>query len=199
MKKKWVHIVVISLIIIFMSVFIVTKLDIYRIPTVACNTLFGTTPNNFIKTQGAGSLLQNGYTFAWVDKDGNLAIAMTDQQRDQWKQACVWLQVLSLAVDKDLGVEIRPSDDWTYSWALQVAPTCNYEISEDYTQLVANPDSSIFIFPFLMGGCIMMQVLDKKACEDICVEYIELNKNGEIIDRVLYPAQEESGQKILTQ
>jgi len=67
------------------------------------------------------------------------------------------------------------------------AHTCGYEISEDFTQIIESPEDNSWYYPFVNVACATMQVFEGKTCSEIKVEHIEIDENGEIIEKVVFP------------
>ena len=61
------------------------------------------------------------------------------------------------------------------------AYTCGFEISDDFTKVIDSPEDNSWYYPFILPACVQMQMLSGKTCQEITVEYIEIDGEGEII------------------
>jgi hypothetical protein len=102
------------------------------------------------------------------------------------------LQVLQcvLGDTRDIGVKVDYSDD--YLEFLKDAHTCGFDISEDYTKIVESPEDNGWYYPLIVAACIEMQVFMGKTCDEIIVEYWEVDENGETLDHIVAYPQSDS-------
>ena len=66
----------------------------YRLSMDICESVFGMNPETFVNARGKDTLLENGYTNAWVTSDQVLILQLTDAQLDSWRNSNVSLQIL---------------------------------------------------------------------------------------------------------
>ena len=69
------------------------------------------------------------------------------------------------------------------------AYTCGFEISDDFTKVIDSPEDNSWYYPFILPACAQMQMLSGKTCQEITVEYIEIDGEGEIISTIIYPEE----------
>lgn len=155
-----------------------------------CQNMFEMSPKDFCKNKGEGTLVEDGYTFAKVDKNGYLILLLNDKELKEWKNKCLDLQILQavLGDTRDIGVEISISeDDFIVGSLLKYVDECGYEISEDYKKVIVSPDDMISFFPFIMTACETMQMMNGTPTDEIKIEYIKVDENGKIIEKTIYP------------
>ena len=158
----------------------------------------GVTPEEFCSSHGADTVLNGSYAYARVDKDGCLILVLEKEIARQWKNTLVSLQILQcvLGDSRDIGVTVDYSRD--FLGFMENAHTCGFEIAEDYTKIVDEYGDNTFYMPEIMIACLEMQVFAGKTCENITVEYLRYEANGELGDRIVYPdyvtQQTETGQ-----
>ena len=70
---------------------------------------------------------------------------------------------------------------------MEDAHTCGFEISEDFTKIVASPDDNHWYYPLITLACAMQQVLEGKICTEIKVTYVDVNDDGEVISTTIFP------------
>ena len=155
-----------------------------------CQNMFEMSPKDFCKNKGEGTLVEDGYTFAKVDKNGYLILLLNDKELKEWKNKCLDLQILQavLGDTRDIGVEISISeDDFIVGSLLKYTDKCGYEISEDYKKVIVSPDDMISFFPFIMNACETMQMMSGTPTDQIKIEYIKIDSRGNIIEKIIYP------------
>ena len=155
-----------------------------------CQNMFEMSPKDFCKNKGEGTLVEDGYTFAKVDKNGYLILLLNDKELKEWKNKCLDLQILQavLGDTRDIGVEISISEeDFIVGSLLKYVDKCGYEISEDYKKVIVSPDDMISFFPFIMTACETMQMMNGTPTDEIKIEYIKVDENGKIIEKTIYP------------
>ena len=161
---------------------------VLHMPSVICQYMLdGVTPEEFCKSQGAGTILYGCFPYSKVDKDGCLILVLDKNMVKPWKDSLLQMQIMQCVFgdSRDIGVTIDYSRD-ILSF-MKNADSCGFEISEDYTKIVDENGDNTFYFPFIMSACLMMQVFSGRTCENITVEYLRYGPNGEILDRILYP------------
>ncbi len=155
-----------------------------------CQNMFEMSPKDFCKNKGEGTLVEDGYTFAKVDKDGYLILFLSDKELKKWKNNSLDLQILQavLGDTRDIGVEISISEeDFIVGSLLKYVDKCGYEISEDYKKVIVSPDDMISFFPFIMTACETMQMMNGTPTDEIKIEYIKVDENDKIIEKTIYP------------
>ena len=160
---------------------------VLHIPPEPCGYMLqGTTPEDFVAKKGAGTCLEGKFLYANVDEDGCLILVLPNRAIAEWKNSLLPLQVLQCVLaNRDLGVDVNYSLDFAHH--MEYAETCGFEIADDYTKIVDGPGDNTFYFPLIMSACIEMQIFEGKDCEEIKVEYLRVDNNGDVLDRVLYP------------
>ena len=156
-------------------------------PTVCGYFFEDVSPQAFCETEGKDTWLENKYLFARVDEDGCLILLLRKSTINEWKNTFTDLQILQcvLGDSRDLGIHVDDSQDSLD--LMKDAHTCGFEISEDYKQFIESPEDNGWYFPFVMSGCIKMQVFNGVPCSEIRVEYLEIDAEGKILDKVVFP------------
>ena len=167
----------------------------YELSPQICEVMLGTTvtPESFVDSGGEGTVIVDGYTYAKVNQKGNLILVLSDFERDAWKDSLVVLQILSRLWEnkKDIGVRILDQTDAIDVLIIRPGLASGLELSDDYTKVIAdsNDDSFYYQWYILMG--IYMQFFEGIPSEDIYVEYIEYNANGEVCRHLIWPNDEQ--------
>ncbi len=145
------------------------------------------TPEEFCEKKGEGSIWENNYSFAFVDKKGNLVLILTDEEIQTYKNNSHYLQVLQavLGDTRDIGVTINYDYDPLYY--IEFAPTCGFEISEDFKTLTKGPGGNRFYMPVLASACMDVQILSGVPSDEISVDYYLYDENGNIKQHISYP------------
>ena len=161
----------------------------YRLSSKICQTAFGVDSATFYKTKGKDTLLERGYTSATLTTDDVLVLQLTDAQLEQWRNSDVYLQILQkiLGEEKKIVSQINPPTDPVFGILYDGADTCGYEISDDYSKIVAGPGDDKSYKLVIPQACFMVQVLAGKASEEISVEYLEINEEGVITEHIFIP------------
>lgn len=156
-------------------------------PEVCEMMLDGVSPDLFCKTKGKNTFLEGRYSDAYVDEDGCLIISLSYKISGVWKNSFLELQILQavLGEDRDIGVKLDAYND--FLGYIEDAHTCGFDISEDYTKIIESPEDNGWYYPMIMPACIEMQIFNGKTCDDIKVEYIEIDDQGEIIEKIAWP------------
>lgn len=193
-------IICISLITFIIVIFIVSTILYYRFtystlhlsPELCGNCLNGISPSDFCETKGKGTWLENKYLFAKIDEDGCLIITLKNNVISDWKNTFTTLQILQsvLGEDRDIGITIDYSLD--FMDYMKDAYTCGFEISDDFTKVIDSPEDNSWYYPFILPACAQMQMLSGKTCQEITVEYIEIDGEGEIISTIIYPEERQN-------
>ena len=163
------------------------KVTLHISPMMCETMLYGLTPEEFCETKGNNTFLEKQYLQAEVDKDGCLIITLRNEVVSKWKDTFLNLQVLQCVLGDtlDIGITIDYSRD--YMDYMENAHTCGYEISEDFTQIIESPEDNSWYFPVITLACATMQVFEGKDCSEVKVEYVYIDDNGEIIDKIIFP------------
>ena len=145
---------------------------------------------SFCKTLGYNTPLYGKYKSTHANDDGSLTIVVDDKALREWKSSNWSLQVLqSLLEEKniDIGVDIDWSDD--YLDTKKAIKNSGIDISEDFTLITQGPEDDGSFYPYLVGACIRMQIFNGKQIENITVTYIEVDSNGNIVDKITWPSE----------
>lgn len=158
-------------------------------PTVCEATFNKTTPKEFCKNKGKGTYIYKNYISAKVDDDGCLILIVKNDVISAWKNSLYPMQVLQcvLGDSRDIGVVVDYSKESELSGFMKGAGDCGLEISDDFTKVIARPGSDKTYAMFVMPSCILVQMFEGKTCKETRVEFIELDKNGEITNRTVLP------------
>ena len=169
------------------------KINVFTLSPKVAKIFTGESPEDFCSGDEQNfSLRHTFYTYAKVDRQGNLVLVMTDDQIDNWKNADFYLQLLQKIVGNERQVVseiIPPEDSFFHTLFYEKADVlCPYEISEDYTHVYAGPEDDDFLyFPILPYMCITMQVLSGKNSDEISYTFTEFDKDGNIIEEYVWP------------
>ena len=159
-----------------------------HLPPIVCQYMLGgVTPEEFCETKGAGTVLHGCYKHAEVDSDGCLILVVENYIVKGWKDSLMSMQIMQCVFgeDRDIGVTVDYSLD--FLGFMENADTCGFEISEDYTKIIDEYGDNTFYSGYIMRACLAMQVFEGKTCENITVEYIRYEANGEVGERIIYP------------
>lgn len=197
MKKK-VRIAIIICCIVFLIVASLlifnSRYTVYELSPVLCRTMLGSavTPESFVKDEGEGTVIEGGYTYAKVTRDGNLLLVLSNAERDAWKNAEVVLQILSrLWIDKkDIGVEITDFEEYIEVLLIEPGIQSGLELSEDYSCVIATSNDDTLYYPWFMLMGVEMQFFEGIPSDEIYVEYIEYNSDGKVCKRLTWPNDE---------
>ena len=150
-------------------------------------TFYGMTPNDFCTNNGEGTFLEDKYLHADIDTDGCLILTIKNNIINEWKNTFVDLQVLQcvLGNSHDIGITIDYSLDFVDY--MKDAHTCGFEISEDFTKIIASPEDNHWYYPLIMLACTRMQIFEGKNCTEVKVTYVDVNDAGEIIETTVFP------------
>lgn len=156
-------------------------------PTLCESMLAGVTPAGFCDTEGQGTFLEKKFLQAHVDDDGCLILTLERDIINEWKNTFVAMQVLQcvLGDSRDIGITIDYSKD--FMDYMEDAHTCGFEISEDFTKIVASPDDNHWYYPLITWACAMQQIFEEKICTEIKVTYVDVNDDGEVISTTIFP------------
>lgn len=167
-----------------------TELQEFRLSTKICKTIFGVDSKDFYNTKGKNTLLENGYTKVELTEDDVLILHLTEAQVDSWRNSNVSLQILQkiLGADKKIVSQIIAPTDPLYSiFYIDADTQCGFEISDDFSKIVAGPGDDKTYWLVIPPACLMMQVLQGKPSEEISVEYFEYNSEGDLTSHAFFP------------
>jgi len=152
----------------------------------------GMSPSEFCDSNGRGTFLEGKDFQAEIDKDGCLILSLDPELIPKWKDSFSYLHILQcvLGESRDIGINIRYSMD--FMDYMEDADTCGFEISEDFTKIIASPDDNHWYFPPIAFACALMQVFEGKTCTEVRVEYMDVNEKGEVINTVVFPDENSS-------
>jgi len=193
--KRWIKHFVIAAIMIILSVAVIGILkapdyNTFKLSPLVCKYMLKVTPEEFVDCSGEGTKIAYGYTYAKVDRNGNLFLVLTDEELSYWKNSRFDLQVLQKVIgeERSIGIDIIPPQDSISKIFYDDADTaCGFEISNDYTKIIAGPGDDKSYFVFIPSACIAVQFFDGKPSDEIKVEYIEVNESQEVINMFTWP------------
>ena len=163
--------------------------SIIHISPTMCETMFqgAITPELFCANKGANTFLENKYAQAEIDKDGCLILTLDSNVITEWKNTFLCLHVLQCVLEDscNIGVTIDYSMDFMY--LMEDAHTCGYEISDDFTKIIESPEDNGWYFPHITLACAIMQIFEGKTCSEVKGEHIEIDENGEVIEKFIFP------------
>ncbi len=192
MKK---HLIIVSSVLVIVSIIVVLGLCYKQVnystlhfsPMMCEATFEGMTPEDFCTNNGEGTFLKDKYLHAEVDTDGCLILILENDIVNEWKNTFVDLQVLQCVLrnSPDIGITIDYSID--FMDYMKDAHTCGFEISEDFTKIIASPEDNHWYYPLITLACARMQIFEEKNCTEVKVSYIEINDDGEVISTTVFP------------
>ena len=155
-------------------------------PTLCEMSFDGMSPKQFVDTNGEGTFLEGKYNSAKIDEDGCLILVVNKYIITSWKSSYTHMQILQCVLGKsrDIGVIIDYSKDFLDF--MKYADMCGFEISENFSTVIATPGDDLFYVPYVMPACMHMQMFEGKKCTDIKVEYFEYDVNGELVRQIIY-------------
>ena len=202
--KALINITIFIIAIIVLIILFHVRYDVYRLSPNVCTVVLDTSPKEFMNDQGEGTILDGGYTYAKIDTKGNLVLILTNEESDAWKNSDFGIQILAKLWEgeRDIGIQIKERDYDTTDPLLQwqnhqydAAITSGLEVSDDYTKVIADSNDDTFYYPWFIGISVRMQVFEGVSSEEIRVEYIEYDANGQIVKRIVWPDDaDEDGQ-----
>ena len=160
---------------------------IHLSPMMCEATFDGITPEIFCNNNGEGTFLKDKYLHAEVDTDGCLILTLENDIINEWKNTFLDLQVLQcvLGNSHDIGITIDYSID--FMDYMKDAHTCGFEISEDFTEVIASPNDNHWYNPLITLACARMQIFEGKNCTEVKVTYMDINDKGEVISTTVFP------------
>lgn len=167
-----------------------SELNEYRLSYRVCETALGVDPQTFCSNRGQGTALENGYTNATVTADNVLVLQLTDAQLDEWRNSNSSLQILQkmLGEEKQIVSKIIPQTGLIYGTLYEDADVaCGFEISDDYSKVIAGPGDDKSYKLVIPRACFMMQLLAGTPSDEISVEYLEVNAEGIVTEHMFLP------------
>ena len=160
-----------------------SKVKKFELLPIVCGTVFGCKPEEF-------NASEYGFTKATVNEDGNLILYATELQITEFKNNSEVMQIFQKIIGDQITVVTRtfqPTDELYGEFYEGAEVACGFEISEDYTKIVAGSGDDQSYFLIVPVACVIMQVFQGKPCDEVRFEYIELNKVGDIANKIVYP------------
>ena len=196
-KKLLILVPIVATVLIMISLFILIfclhfdkNYTTVTIDSKQCQLLFDVSPQEFCQSKGRGTQIENGYTYAMVDRDGYLKLILSEKQISNWKNQLFALQVMQLVLgdEKDIGVDVTiKEDDLVVGTYVTYADKCGLTVSDDFKKIIGEPIVQPLFVLSLMQACIYLQLLDGIPSDEIHVEYYQYNETGEIIDQLIWP------------
>ncbi|MBE6531812.1 MAG: hypothetical protein E7679_07000 [Ruminococcaceae bacterium] len=197
MKKRYsLLLIILGIVLITISlVSFVSSLNIYTINEDVCRHIFVMkSPQEFCDSEGEGTYLTD-YIFAKVDKNGNLLLILTDRQLDKWISSSHDL----IAVDIVTGGRTGLFKNYEINMDDKVESALFYDfkeetviVSEDYKKITIKygcMHEIIFSFYRITNGCVHMQLLNGVPSDDITLQLVVVNENGEIVTDLTWPKE----------
>lgn len=151
--------------------------------TVCQLALNGVTPEEFCSTRGNDTYIKGKYLSAHVDEDGCLILKVNSGVIKEWKSSILVIQILQCVLGDSRDIDINLDYSMDALGFMENAHSCGLEISDDFTQVIAHPNSSRLYSTFVMPACVLIQMFEGKTCKEIKADFIELDENGEEIKR----------------
>ena len=150
-----------------------------------CEYLFDLTPEEFCKSEGKGTILENGYSSVKVDEAGFLCLKLSDVEIKKWRNSQYDVRVLQavLGESRDIGVSVTLEGNPLADLFIEHADNCGYEISEDFKQIIISFDDDVSYIAIIVSACLFMQVTDGTPSDEANVEYVRFDENGKEISR----------------
>lgn len=117
----------------------------YVVPPKACNSLFGSSPENVVIRQGESPWIGDNYVSMEEDKEGNLVIVLNDKHVEHWRTEILDDFEQTNKANKEYGIGFELSQDYS---------TMKYYTNEDVYGVVGMRIG--FILPY----CGILQMLD---------------------------------------
>ena len=189
--KILIALTIVLVLLILSFVLLLANYNVYELSPIMCEVMLGSdvTPKSFVSSQGEGTMIENAYTYAKVNGEGNLVLILTNNERNEWKNQEVVLQILSRKWQdkKDIGVDIIEQEALVQVAIIEQGLSCGLEISEDYKTVIAEPSDDAFYYQWFVLMGIQMQFFEGVPSDEISVEYIQYADNGSIAKKLIWP------------
>ena len=193
--KKLLLISLISIVILILVVLFIFIYNNYQkivIDERTCQSLlFGKSPTDFIESKGKDTTIEGCYTYAKVDNNGNLVLFLSKKDIREWKNARIDMQVLQSVLGKerdiDVDININLEQNYIVGTLIEKADQCTVTVSEDFSKIIAFQDEDGLYATFLGPACFLQQLLDGKPANEIIVEYIQFDEDGNEVSKIVYP------------
>ena len=151
--KKVVIIVCIIAMVSLPVIFYASQINIYTFSPLICRVLFQETPEEFCAEKVGNNALGGNYIYSRVDRNGNLFLALTDNQIENWKNALFKNDLFRPIMGAG---DIKFFEDYT-----KCTVKCYKEtVLDDIASFSLNAVYAVF-----------MQAIEGKKSEDIKVDY----------------------------
>lgn len=151
-------------------IFFASQINVYTFSPLICHVLFQETPEEFCAEKNKNTLIGDNYLYSRVVRNGNLLLVLTDNQKENWKNAMFKEDIFTPFVEAS-----------------------HVEFSEDYTNLTLKcyketATDSMVSFSVSAVRAVFMQAVEEKKSEDIKVDiYFVDAVTGEVKYLVVYP------------
>lgn len=180
-----------AILILFVVFFILFNYNCYKLTPNICELALGESPKDFVQTNGGDSIISNSYTYAKMDRDGNLILILSNSQLRAWKENSISIEILRIVTDRELDIgkmgEFVPAD-FIEENIIELAKNTEIEVSEDYKKIIVKSNSSTIISWALQNACTMMQIFNDVEEEDFLLEILIYN-NGELTEHKILTAE----------
>ena len=187
-----IHPILVALLLTIVAITIIvsqiSQLNYYKLSPVVAEFVAGDDLQNFCKTKGEGTLLENGYTYAKVDNEGNLILILSDRQIQDWKNSWYALTVFQrmLGDERPIGITTQHQPDAMGFY--ENADTCGLDISDDFKTIIESPDDNHWYYAFASPCCIFMQIINGVPSDEIYVDYYRVDADGKVIEHIYWPS-----------
>ena len=146
--KSFLAVLLAAVLIAIACGFFYTQYTVFELSPMILKAMVGKdiSPEGFLLTKGKDTALFNAYTYARVNRDGNLILIMSEEEIIAYKNSNIDVRLgvfqRILGEERDIGVEpYMPEDDLVKTF-LDGLDTCGLEISYDYTKIYESPDDN---------------------------------------------------------
>ena len=193
MKKCFTYVIMpLMTVIIAASVIICivwSKYDMYTISPKACATLFSCSPAEFCEQAGKDTELQGGYTYARVDRNGNLILVLDNSELESWvfwdREFLSHMQRVTNTSSEGNGyIGLFPNkEDF-----MNGAGNSGFAVSDDYSKVTVEYNADLTYLFMVLPSCVKMQIAEGKDMETIKIEFVfEGEDEGEIQYQSVWP------------
>ena len=126
-----------------------------------------------------------------------MLLFLTDDEIDEWRNSCIQLQILQryYGDERVIVTEVIPVEGENFSLMASLYKnankSCGFDISDDYTKIVAGPGDDKTYFLVIPYACLLMQVIEGKPSDEIVVEYTVVDADGNVTERIVIPPEAE--------